>query len=77
MQLSFLAKKLGRIRINSREKVFGKMKIDTHAMGPPFFKISQNKATALGRKGWGVRDWGPHNTGVKSCGKSWTGGVPI
>jgi len=26
---------------------------------------------------WGVRDWCPHNASVKSCGKSWTGGVPI
>jgi len=57
-------------------KGFGKSKTrsDTHAMRTPFFKIFQDqKASALGRKGCSVREWGPQNASVKSCDKTSAG----
>ena len=42
---------------------------------PSLFESLVDSTSAL-QKGWGIRDWGPHNASVKSCGKNvrWTGG---
>ena len=44
----------------------------------PYSNLHVDSMSVL-QKGWGVRDWGPHNASVKSCGKNlrWTRGVPI